>query len=173
MTLTVPSKLSIVIYPDPVLRNRCAPVVSFTPELRALSEKMLRLMRNANGVGLAAPQVGISTRLFVCNPTGEQKDDLVVVNPRFIELAGGEEGAEGCLSIPEVTVNVRRATHALLEAEDIEGNTFRVAGDGLPARVWQHETDHLDGRLIIDQMSTSDEIANRRAIKQLKDKRSK
>lgn len=118
---------------------------------------------------MAAPQVGLGLRLFVCNPTGEPADNLVVVNPEFTELTGSAELEEGCLSIPGVTVKKRRALHAQMRFFDVHGQVQERSGDDLLARIWQHEVDHLDGRLIIDNMSASDEIANRRAIKQLEE----
>jgi len=144
-------------------------VGKFNAEIAALAKRMLELMREAKGVGLAAPQVGVGLRLFVCNPTGEPDDDLVCINPCFTDLSGGEEREEGCLSIPGVTVTMRRATQVLMEAFDPDGNPFQATGTELRAIVWQHEVDHLDGRLIIDNMSATDEIANRRALKQLQD----
>ncbi len=169
MKLPSPSRLRIVLYPNPVLKKRAADVGKFNPEIAALAKRMLELMREAKGVGLAAPQVGVGLRLFVCNPTGEPGDDLVCVNPRFAERSGVEEREEGCLSIPGVTVTMRRATHVVIDALDVEGKPFQMMGTELRARIWQHETDHLDGRLIIDNMSPTDEIANRRAIKQLQE----
>lgn len=163
------SNLRIVCYPDPVLKKTAAKVDEFGPQVDALARRMLELMRQAEGVGLAAPQVGLGRRLFVCNVTGEPKDDQIFVNPRFLELSGAEEKAEGCLSIPGASVTTRRATHAIIEAFTPTGERFERAGEGLLARAWQHEVDHLDGRLIIDSMSSTDEIANRRAIKQLRD----
>ncbi len=160
-------KLRIVHYPNPVLKKMCTPVEAFTAELEELAEKMLLLVREAEGVGLAAPQVGVPIRLFVCNAIGEAGADLVYVNPRFTESTGAEEKEEGCLSIPGVSVTMRRATHAAIEAFDLRGTPFQKTAGDLEARVWQHEIDHLDGRLITDNMSTTDEIGNRRAVKQL------
>jgi peptide deformylase len=169
MKLPSPSRLRIVLYPNPVLKKRAADVGKFNAEITALVKRMLELMREAKGVGLAAPQVGVGLRVFVCNPTGEPGDDLVCVNPRFTELSGGEEREEGCLSIPGVTVTMRRATQVAMEAFDVDGKPYKTTGTELRARIWQHEMDHLDGRLIVDNMSATDEIANRRAIKQLQD----
>jgi peptide deformylase len=163
------SKLRIINYPDPVLSRPGEAVSVFDDDLRALAARMFELMREAKGVGLAAPQVGRSLRLFVCNATGEPKDDLVFVNPRFVSLSGGDEKEEGCLSIPGVTVKVRRATQVVMEARDLHGQALTASAAELMARIWQHESDHLDGRLIIDRMSPTDEIANRRALKQLRD----
>jgi len=169
MKLPSPSRLRIVLYPNPVLKKRAADVGKFNAEIAVLAKRMLVLMREAKGVGLAAPQVGVGLRVFVCNPTGEPGDDLICVNPRFTELSGGEEREEGCLSIPGVTVTMRRAMSVVMAAFDVDGKPFQTTGTELRARIWQHETDHLDGRLIIDNMSATDEIANRRAIKQLQE----
>lgn len=165
-----PKKLRVVEYPAAVLHKKASEVTAFTAELSALAGRMFELMREQKGVGLAAPQVGVGLRLFVCNPTGEPNDDLVCVNPKFLELSGAEEKPEGCLSLPEVTVVMRRATKAVVEAFDLSGKRFAVEGVDLRARVWQHEMDHLDGKLIIDNMSETDAIANRRALKELEGK---
>lgn len=161
------SSLQIVRYPDPVLKERCAAVSEFGPGLAALAARMLELMREGKGVGLAAPQVGLPLRLFVCNTTGNPQDDRIFVNPELGDLEGMVEANEGCLSLPEVTVPMRRAESATVTARDTDGREFRVTGKDLEARVWQHETDHLEGRLIIDRMPTSAELANRRILKQL------
>ena len=155
------------MYPDPRLKKKCAPIEEFGEPLQALADRILALMREANGVGLAAPQVGVPVRLFVCNASNEPGDDLVVVNPRFVELTGADEKEEGCLSIPGVTVTMRRAAHVVMEAVDVDGRPVSRVGEDLVARIWQHEADHLDGRLVTDNMSPTDEIANRRAVKQL------
>ena len=164
------SKLRIVHYPDPILKKKAVEVIEFGPSLRSLGERMLELMREDKGVGLAAPQVGIGWRIFVCNASGEPADDMVCVNPKLVELIGAEEKEEGCLSIPGATVTMRRAVQTVMQAVDVDGKPFQLVGKDLPARIWQHEIDHLDGRLIIDNMSTADEIANRRVLKQLKEK---
>lgn len=168
MKLPTPKGLKIVHYPDPVLKRIASPVTEFGPELRAFADRLLTLMREGKGVGLAAPQVGVSIRLFVCNATGEPGDDVVCVNPVLKDGVGQSELEEGCLSIPGVTVNVRRATKIVMQAVDLQGQPFELVGSDLAARIWQHETDHLDGRLIIDRMSEADELANRKALKQLK-----
>ena len=169
MKLPASSKMRIVLFPDPVLKKRAKAVGKFDAGIEVLARRMLELMHDAKGLGLAAPQVGVGLRLFVCNPTGEPGDDVICVNSRLTDLSGGEEKEEGCLSIPGVTVTVRRATQVVMEALDAVGKPFQATGVDLRARVWQHEVDHLDGRLIVDNMSATDEIANRRAIKQLQD----
>ncbi len=169
MTLPDPDKLRIVYYPDPILKKVCAPVESFGPDLQAIVEKMLALMHEAEGVGLAAPQVGLAMRFFVCNATGEPSGDLICVNPHFIESTGAAEKEEGCLSLPGVTVTMRRAAGVVMHATNPDGTPFEATGTDVRARIWQHEADHLDGRLITDNMSATDEIANRRALRQLED----
>lgn len=169
MNTTELAKLCIVHYPDPVLKKVCAPVEVFDAKLKRLADRMLELMHQGRGIGLAAPQVGVLSRILVSNPTGEAEDDLICVNPRLVELTGAEDGEEGCLSIPGVIVTKRRAARVVMEAFDTDGKPFAVAGEDLRARVWQHEFDHLEGRLLTDHMSTADEIANRRAVKQLKE----
>lgn len=162
------ASLRIILYPDPVLRKQCAQVGEFGPQLAALSARMLELMRAAPGVGLAAPQVGIPIRMFVYNATGNPADDRICVNPELSDLEDPVESEEGCLSLPNVLVPMRRARSAALAACDAQGQPFRLHAVGLEARVWQHENDHLNGRLIIDAMPASAELANRRILKQLK-----
>ena len=166
MKLPSPSRLRIVLYPDPVLKKRAVDVGKFNAEIAGLAKRMLELMREAKGVGLAAPQVGVGLRLFVCNPTGEPGDDLICVNPRFIERSGGEEKEEGCLSIPEVTVTMRRATHVVMEAFDVDGKSFQVTGTELRARIWQHESDHLDGVLLLNRLGRRERKQALRELRQ-------
>jgi len=162
-------KLTVVCYPDPVLKKRCRPVEEFGEQLSDLAHRMLALMHQGDGIGLAAPQVGILIRMFVYNVTGEPEDDGICINPTLSDAKGSHELEEGCLSLPGVEVPVRRATTISIRAQDVFGSQFEQTGSELLARVWQHETDHLDGRLIIDNMSEAAKIANRRAIKQLQD----
>src|SRR5258705_3877569 len=113
-------ELNIILWPDPRLKKMSRPVERFDDDLRKLVGRMLELMRAARGVGLAAPQVGLNLRLFVINPTGKPEDDHVYINPELSELEGEEEGEEGCLSIPELNVQVVRARKALMHARDPE-----------------------------------------------------
>ena len=162
--------LRIVEYPDPRLKKRSIAVPPLGPELRALAEQMFVLMRDAQGVGLAAPQVGKNLRLFVMNATGKPEDDRVYLNPQLSDLDGDEEGEEGCLSIPELRVKVVRAKHARIEALDLDGNKIDQSADGFVTRIWQHETDHLDGVLLTDRMGSVAKIANRGLLKDLEEK---
>lgn len=167
MKLPNVNNLSIVCYPDPVLKRKCDPIEEFEPSLRDLADRMIELMRQAEGVGLAAPQVGVPIRLFVFSLSQEPGSEQVCVNPTLSGLDGADEKEEGCLSIPGTMVTMRRATKVVMDAFDLAGKPFQKISNDLEARVWQHEMDHLDGCLIIDNMSATDEIGNRRAIKQL------
>lgn len=162
-----PSKLKIIHYPDPRLKKVCKPIAEFDGQLSRLAERMITLMHEDKGVGLAAPQVGVLLRLFVCNVTGDKGKDLVVINPELTDLEGEVIAEEGCLSIPDATVNMRRAAACTLKAFDISGKPITLRGTELAARCWQHEFDHLNGKLIIDHMSEADKIANRKTLKKL------
>lgn len=161
------AKLRIIKYPDPRLRQVCEPVTHFDDSLRALALRMLELMHDAKGVGLAAPQVGVLSRMFVCHAIADPEDHMILVNPELADLQGQAVGEEGCLSIPDVTVEIRRAESCTILAQDLNGEPVRATGVDLVARCWQHECDHLNGRLITDRMSEADKIANRRVLKTL------
>jgi len=161
------ANLSIIRYPDPRLREPCRTIERFDSTLAELAGRMLTLMREGGGVGLAAPQLGLTVRLFVCNATGEPEDDEVYVNPALDGLSGSVEAEEGCLCLPGVVGPITRAQECAIRAVDLQGNPVERSGADLEARIWQHETDHLDGRLIIDRMSPAAKIANRRALKHL------
>ncbi|MCZ7588346.1 MAG: peptide deformylase [Gaiella sp.] len=150
-------------YGDPVLRMRADEVVEFDEELHDVSERMFQLMHDAEGVGLAATQVGILRRFFVCALDGE---DRLLVNP-VVTPAGTDSDVdtEGCLSLGSVRVPVERATKVTLEARDAEGNAVSLELEGYPARVVQHEVDHLDGKLMLDR---TDPEARREALGRLR-----
>jgi peptide deformylase len=160
-------RLHIINYPDPRLRQAGKPIAAITPEVRAVARRMLELMKEADGVGLAAPQVGLAWRLFVCNPTGEPEGAEVYVNPRLMNLTGLIESEEGCLSIPNITGTIRRAGEATIVATDLDGRAVERTAQALAARVWQHEVDHLDGKLIIDRFTEADKLKARRTLRQL------
>jgi peptide deformylase len=162
-------QLAIIHYPDPRLRKAAAPITRFDEDLARLAERMFDLMRQDEGVGLAAPQVGLSLRLFVANATGKPEDALVCVNPELHDLSGSAEAEEGCLSIPGVRVKVRRAARCRLRASDAAGRWFERDVDGLLARVCQHELDHLNGVLILDRMGPGDRLATRKALRALEE----
>jgi peptide deformylase len=147
-------------YPDPVLRMEAREVETFDDDLRRLVERMKRLMKDAYGVGLAGNQVGMLRRLFVFQR--DEDDVLAVVNPRIVEHSdetGMEE--EGCLSMQGVRVPVERPLGVTVEARDEHGQDVRLQLEGMPARVVQHEMDHLDGTLILDR---TDDESRRKAL---------
>ena len=173
-TRGVHEKLKIVKYPQPVLRRKCEPVVlkdsagnESRKALETLVRRMGELLLEHAGVGLAAPQVGVAQQLFIVNLTGEPGKEKAYVNPELVNLSEQEEADEGCLSIPGVTVPVRRATQVTLRATDLEGRLFEEKGEDLLARVFQHESDHVNGRLILDYMTPESKLVNRRAIQEL------
>jgi peptide deformylase len=144
--------LKIIYVPDKRLKKVCHKVQIFEKSILSnLTTRMLRLMKMNNGVGLAAPQVGIALNIFVANLTGENLDDRVYINPILTFGEIEEESVEGCLSIPGVRLNIKRKKHAQITAQDLSGNTFTESADGTLARIWQHENDHLMGILISDR----------------------
>ena len=143
-------------YPDPVLRLEAQEVEDFDRDLQQLAERMIRLMQDARGVGLAANQVGILRRIFVIQAE-EDEEPRALVNPAIVERSGEvDEDDEGCLSMQGVVVSVERPLRVRIEAKDEEGNPVTVELEGLPARVAQHELDHLDGVLILDRTTPED-----------------
>ena len=166
-------QLKIINYPDPRLKKSSADVARFDESLRSLSARMLELMRDAKGVGLAAPQVGMNIKLFVMNHSGEPGDDRVYVNPKLTLLDGEEIAEEGCLSLPEIRIDVIRADQVHIEAQDVEGTAVSLDRDGFEARVWQLEFDHLLGILLTDRMSFTDKMKHRKRLKSLEAKAKK
>jgi peptide deformylase len=138
-------------YPDPVLRMQARDVETVDDDLASLVERMEHLLRDANGVGLAATQVGVLRRVFLFLPDPEQ-EPLALVNPRLVESSDERESDdEGCLSLQGVVIPVERHERVTIEATDPEGKEIRLELEGLPARIAQHELDHLDGVLILDR----------------------
>jgi len=160
--------LQIIYWPDPRLLRKSDPVRSFGPELEELAAGMLRLMKESKGVGLAAPQVGVNLRLFVMNSGREGDEDRVYVNPVLSSPSGDQEGEEGCLSLPKIYINVLRADHMVLEAQDLRGNPIREEQSGYVSRIWQHEVDHLNGITLVDRMGPVSRMAHRKQLRQLR-----
>jgi peptide deformylase len=160
----------IVFFPDPRLLKVSAPVSRFDADLTLLAARMLQLMRDARGVGLAAPQVGLNIRMFVMNPTGQQEDDRVLINPEITDPADAEEAEEGCLSLPGINALINRARTLHIRAQDLSGRWFERTEVGWPARIIQHEFDHLNGILILDRMGAVARMTNRKTIRELQDK---
>lgn len=148
--------MQIVQYPHPVLRWKSRPVTEINEELRTIVREMFDLMYEAQGIGLAANQVALPYRLFILNLTSdpqEKSEELVFINPEITRRKGMHEAEEGCLSLPKLYGQVRRAEEIVVEAFDLDGNGFELSVDDLASRAIQHETDHLDGKLFIDRMS--------------------
>jgi len=147
--------LEILTYPDPRLRETAKPVAAVDDAIRTIVENMAETMYAAPGVGLAATQVGIPLRIFVIDTAaeGEPSQLRVFINPEVIESRGKHVWREGCLSFPDVSEDVKRAEWVRARALDKEGNGFELEAEGLLAVAIQHETDHLNGVLMIDQVS--------------------
>jgi peptide deformylase len=153
---------------DPVLRETCRDVEVFDSFLRRLSEDMLETMYHAPGVGLAAPQIGLSLRFFVFDPGPEHGTGPgAVANPVLSDLEGEQTDDEGCLSIPNIYFPTTRAMRVGVSGQDVEGRPISLVGEGLLARIFQHETDHVNGMLFIDRLSEED---RRRAMAEIRNR---
>jgi len=161
--------MQIVHFPHPALRYKSTPITRIDSELRQIVREMFELMYAADGIGLAANQVGLPWRLFILNLTADpdQKDEEhVFINPEIIERKGTIEAEEGCLSLPKLYHQVRRSQEVVVEAYDLTGAGFELTIDDLGSRAVQHELDHLDGVLFIDRLG---EIARREVAPQVDD----
>ena len=145
---------TILHYPDPRLRQKAQPVDQITPELQRLIDDMAETMYAAPGVGLAATQLGEPYRIFIIDVASDDEPSnlMVFVNPEITRREGDVLGPEGCLSFPGVSEDIKRADNVTVRALDRTGKTFEISADGLLAVAIQHETDHLDGVLMIDRM---------------------
>ena len=145
-----PMLLEIKIYPDPVLRKECSRIKSITNRERKFFEEMLFTMRHFQGIGLAAPQVGVSKNMIVV----QARDHIIkMADPEIMDSKGMDSMPEGCLSVPDIMVNIRRPDKSIVKGLDEHGELIKVKAEGLLARVLQHEIDHLNGRIIVDAMS--------------------
>lgn len=156
--------LRIRHYPDPVLLKKAAPVTQFDDALLTLIEDMWETMYDAQGVGLAAPQIGVSLQLSVIDISEDKSNRLIIINPELSELEDFEDMQEGCLSLPGVYENVKRARRIHLRAQNEKGEVFEMHAEGLLAEAIQHETDHLHGTLLLNRISS---LRRSRAIKAL------
>ena len=147
------AKLEILEFPDARLRTVAKPVERFDAKLRQLFDDMVETMYDAQGIGLAATQVNVHQRLLVLDVSENQDTPRVYVNPRIIASEGEETCEEGCLSVPGIYAEVSRAERITVSAQDLDGEAFEEALDGLHAICVQHEIDHLDGKLFVDYLS--------------------
>lgn len=153
----------IRVFPDPVLSMRASEVTEFDDDLARLVDDMLETMYEAPGVGLAAPQIGVSKRIFVAD-VGE--GPFVMVNPEIVETSGKWKFEEGCLSVPGRYWNIKRADHARAEGFALDGSPLTVEGDELMGRVLQHEIDHLHGILLLKHLG---QLTRRAVLSELRD----
>lgn len=161
---------NIVKYGDPILEKPCDPVTQFaSPDLKQLVEDMFETMYAHKGVGLAAPQIGLSMRLTVidCSAGEDPAQKLVFFNPEIVHKEGTQVGEEGCLSIPGFREDVKRAAVARVEARDLHGEAFELTCEQLLARAIQHETDHLNGILFLNHLSLLKRDIIRRKIRKM------
>jgi peptide deformylase len=157
---------NVIKFGDPVLKSVASPIDNFGPELRAEVERMIAIMRDGMGVGLAATQLGVLRRLLVFQ-AGMDGEPTALINPVVEWLS--EEGSlaeEGCLSLPRVTMDVERPLHTRISGRDVEGEPIVIEASGLEARVLQHEIDHLDGVLILDRTSRDQRKGALRALRE-------
>ena len=167
MTEELP-EYELTLYPEPVLRNPSEPVQSFDDKLAGVVAGMLARMHASNGVGLAAPQVGLRRRILVMNPTGEEGADRVLINPEILERGGDETTyEEGCLSFPSVYAEIRRPDRCKVRFHTVDGVEHEEEFTGFPSRVVQHEYDHLEGVLLVDRMSPADKVRNKHVLQDL------
>ncbi len=160
----------IVKYGDPVLEREADEVTEFdTPELHKFLDDMFESMYAAKGVGLAAPQIGISRKIAVIDISNAENpaDKLVLINPKILRVEGRQEGEEGCLSIPGFREQVRRGKRVTVRAQNAKGEPFEMTGEDLLARAFLHETDHLFGRLYISHISALKRDLLRRKVRKL------
>jgi peptide deformylase len=160
---------SIVKFGDPVLEKRAEPITVFDDELKKLVDDMFESMYAAHGVGLAAPQIGISKRLAVIDITFKEDPSakLVLANPEIVHAEGRHTQNEGCLSIPDFRESVTRPRTVTIRAQDVDGKFYEKAGEELLARAFLHETDHLNGKLYISHLSALKRDLIKRKIRKL------
>jgi peptide deformylase len=159
----------IVKYGDPVLETQAQIITEFDEELKKLVDDMFESMYAAHGVGLAAPQIGISKRIAVIDISFKEDPNakLILINPEIVKKQGKQSGSEGCLSLPEFRETVNRAKTVTVRAQDLEGKWFETTGEDLLARALLHETEHLQGRLYISHISALKRDLMKRKIKKL------
>jgi peptide deformylase len=165
-------KLEIPPYPAKELREKSRELGpdEFGPELQKLVEDMIETMYAADGVGLAAPQIGRNIRVIVFDVSPERNEPHALVNPRIVESSGTQASEEGCLSVPELRGKVRRADKVVVEGLSVEGKPVQLTAEGLAAKMFQHECDHLDGVLFCDRLSAAKRLLVRRQLKKLEAK---
>ncbi len=163
-------KCCLTCYPAGVLGERAKPINEIGDKIRNLADRMVEIMVESKGIGLAGPQAGVGLRIFVVSVDGSAENAKVYINPEIITSGAIEAIEEGCLSLPGIYAKVRRYKECSVKATDLEGNEFTEDGEGLLARAFQHEYDHLEGMLIKDRFSRVQMIGARKQLKELKDR---
>jgi len=160
-------KCRLTRYPADVLAGQASPVEKIDDNIRRLVEKMIDVMLKNKGVGLAAPQIGVSLQLFIISLDGSRESVKVFINPDVMPTGELDSTEEGCLSVPNIYTKIRRYKKCKVTATDLEGKQFTEETEGLFARALQHENDHINGVTIVSRMGQAAKIAHRRQLKKL------
>jgi peptide deformylase len=167
--MTEHDDIKMTRYPAAVLGKPAKPVGEINDDIRELAAKMIDIMVETHGVGLAGPQAGVNLRIFVFSHDATRENARVYINPE-IETSGGlEANYEGCLSLPGIEAKIKRFKKCTITATDLEGNRFTEEADGIEIRGFQHECDHLDGMLIKDRMGQAQKIGARKHLRKLQE----
>lgn len=159
--------LKVRKYGDPVLRKKTEPVAFITEEIKKIAQDLIDTMLDENGLGLAAPQVGLSLRMLALDAGPERGHPFVIINPEILESSGKSVREEGCLSFPGIYGKIERPEKVKLKALTMEGKIIETDLEGLEARALQHEFDHLNGKLFIDRMNKSHKLSLQGTLKKL------
>ena len=165
--MSMTSALTIVEYPHPALRTKCKPVLTIDKDVVLAAGQMLELMYKFEGLGLAAPQVALDYRMIVINFAGkaeEKEHEFVAINPVIVEQKGTIKDREGCLSFPDLYRDIRRAKTVKVQGYTLDGKGFEMTCTDLPARIWQHEIDHLNGVMFIDKMGPIAKMSSKKDL---------
>lgn len=163
------SKCTITRYPTPVLREKAKPIEDINDDVRVLAERMIDIMVETKGVGLAGPQAGVNLRIFVASVDGTRENAKVYINPTIKPEGKVVPFEEGCLSLPGIFGKVNRYARCAVTATDLDGHEFTEVGEGLQARIYQHEYDHLEGVMIKDRLGYAAKLRAKRRLKQMEE----
>jgi peptide deformylase len=158
--------MEILTYPNPILRRKAGPIKEIDSEIIRIAQEMLDAMYDVFGIGLAAPQVGFSKRLVVMDIADDKTGERVFINPYIIEEKGEIIEEEGCLSFPGMMGQIIRSQCITVIAYNLKGQKLKIEAEDLLSRAWQHEIDHIDGRLFIERMTPESAVANKQKIKE-------
>lgn len=165
--------MELIYYPSPILYQKCNHVENIDSNIKDVISEMFKIMYEQHGIGLAAPQVGLLLRFFITNVSGNPEDkssERVYINPEIISTSGREVSSEGCLSFPNIFPEIVRFSKIVFKSKTLDGDEIKGELEGLAARVFQHELDHLNGILIVKRMSRADKIKFKRELASLEEK---